>query len=183
MFTSSTTKQIVLESGKTIDIRQPKLSDVESMLALINDLAREDIFLNANPEHIFTKSEEEQYVRDCIERINQNMQVHFLAFFKTELIGSVVVTKQSMRQKHVGIFGITIAKKWRGMSVGKHLSLLALKQASIIGIKMVVLDAFADNQIAVKLYKKLGFKAYGLLPNGFSYKNTYKDKILMYKEV
>jgi hypothetical protein len=42
---------------------------------------------------------------------------------------------------------------------------------------------FADNERAAHLYKKFGFKEYGVLPNGVMRKGVYTDHIDMYLRV
>lgn len=166
-----------------ITFRAPQLSDSKIMLDFINELSKEDIYLNANPDNLFTENQEQQYLVECLYKVKEHQQIHLLAFLDSELIGSVTITKQPMRQIHVGIFGLTIAKKWRGKGLGEMLARLAIEQAKTINIKMIILDAFAKNNPAINLYKKLGFTQYGFLPKGFVYQNKLEDKVLMYKEI
>lgn len=173
--------KIRLTSGEEIEIRIPSMDDVGDMLAFINELSKEDIFLNANPENLFDENQERQYVADCLYRIKNGAQVHLLAVHEEKLIGSTTITRQAMRQTHVGIFGITIARGWRGKGIGESLTKIALSFAKELGMKIIILDAFAKNTPAINLYKKLGFMEYGLLPQGFSHKGKFEDKILMYR--
>jgi RimJ/RimL family protein N-acetyltransferase len=172
-----------LKSGEVIEIREPRMDDVDDMLAFINELSKEDIFLNANPENLFDENQERQYVAECLFRLKRGTQVHLLAIYEDRLIGSLTITKQAMRQTHVGVFGITIAKQWRGKGLGESLTKIALNRAVELGMKTIILDAFAKNTPAINLYKKLGFKEYGMLPKGFSYKGKLEDKVLMYKDM
>jgi RimJ/RimL family protein N-acetyltransferase len=172
---------ILLKTGERIEVREPSMNDVGIMLEFINTLSKEDIYLNANPENLFDESQERQYVAECMYRLKHGTQVHLLALFDGKLIGSITVTKQAMRQTHVGVFGITIASEWRGKGLGESLTTIALSQAGKLGMTTIILDAFAKNKPAISLYKKLGFVEYGLLPKGFIYKGSLEDKVLMYK--
>lgn len=174
---------IRLNSGEEVEVRIPRMDDVGDMLAFINELSKEDIFLNANPENLFDENQERQYVAECLYRIKHGMQVHLLAIYESKLIGSITITKQAMRQTHVGIFGITIARQWRGKGLGESLTKMALNLAKELGMTTVILDAFAKNTPAINLYKKLGFVEYGMLPRGFMYKGELEDKILMFREL
>ena len=184
---NQTIKKINLDfisrSGKNISVREPRLSDVPIMAEFINTLGREDIYLNASPENIYSHAQEEQYVTDCLYKLSHRQQVYLLAFAADKLIGSVTITKQALRQPHVGIFGITIAKEFRGDGIGKQLAQSAINLAREIDIKIITLDVFATNLPALNLYASLGFQQYGLLPKGFVYRNTLIDKILMFREV
>ena len=173
----------VSRSGKAISVREPRLSDVAIMANFINTLGSEDIYLNASPQNLYSLKQEEQYLIDCLYKMSHRQQIYLLAFDTDRLIGSCTITKQALRQTHSGIFGITIAKAYRGDGIGKQLSQAAINLAGDIDIKIITLDVFATNLPAINLYKSLGFKQFGLLPNGFVYKDTHIDKILMFKEL
>lgn len=84
---------------------------------------------------------------------------------------------------HQGVLGISIAKEYRGEGLGKTLmtSLLEEGKKNIPRLRIVVLNTFADNHIAGRMYEKFGFVEYGRLPKGLLYKGNYADDILMYK--
>ena len=52
-----------------------------------------------------------------------------------------------------------------------------------MGLKLLILDTFAENEKAISLYKKMGFKEYGYLKKALFYKNKYSDSINMAKEI
>jgi RimJ/RimL family protein N-acetyltransferase len=82
----------------------------------------------------------------------------------------------------VGIFGVTIAKEFRGVGIGEVISKCTIEEGkkSIPGLKILTLNVFSPNTIAQNLYKKLGFIEYAKLPKGVWYKNEYIDEIKMY---
>lgn len=54
---------------------------------------------------------------------------------------------------------------------------------NIKSLKIITLEVFANNPIAIPLYKKLGFQEYGSLPNGLKRQGEFSDSVLMYKKV
>jgi len=173
--------QIVSKSGKSFSVRPPRASDLYKMLEYINTLGKEDIYINANPQDLYTLTQEEAYLNSVLLKISLNQEVHLLAFDKTTLIGSVTLTRQDKRRRHIGVFGITLASNYRQEGLGFQLATLALTQAQKkIGITLATLTVFADNKPALALYHKLGFKKYGQLPQGLNYKSSFIDEIFMY---
>jgi len=80
------------------------------------------------------------------------------------------------RSLHVGIFGISVEKEFRGDGVGYELGRAVIET----GLKMVILDVFSLNTKAQSLYQKLGFKEAGRLPKKILYRGSYIDEVKMY---
>lgn len=165
--------------GLVVEIRPPVMTDVPAMRDFINTLSAEDIYLNANPKYLYSLADEEAYVKSCVERMARREQVYLLALVDGKLVGSVTLTKQALRRVHVGVLGITIGKDHRGKGLGRLLMREAIGKAARIGVVLITLSAFADNEPALALYRSLGFEEYGRLERGFSYKEGFRDEVLM----
>ena len=67
--------------------------------------------------------------------------------------------------------------------IGKSMTtdyLLSLDQAKANGYEQVELGVYSDNDRARHMYKKMGFKEYGMNPRAFKLKDgTYRDEIIM----
>ena len=50
-------------------------------------------------------------------------------------------------------------------------------------LEIIMLNVFANNDLAKQMYKKFGFVEYGLMPNGIKLETGYADDVLMYKVV
>ena len=89
---------------------------------------------------------------------------------------------QDKTEKHLGLFGITIKKRWRDKGIGKKLMEVTIKEAKhkLTGLKIIILSVFANNPKAIKMYQRFGFRKYGLLPKGVYLKDRYVDNINMY---
>ncbi|MCK4429215.1 MAG: GNAT family N-acetyltransferase, partial [Candidatus Aenigmarchaeota archaeon] len=48
-------------------------------------------------------------------------------------------------------------------------------------IEIIELEVFAENKVALTLYKKVGFKKIGIVRKGYKKKRKYFDRVLMVK--
>lgn len=175
---------ITSKSGKTILVRSPQESDVQIMLDYINAIGMEDIYVNANPNDLYTFKHEDVFVKTLIKKISTNQQLYYLAFHNQDLIGSVSIEKGSKRSRHLGTFGITLSKEYRSDGIGFKLSQYAIKKAQKkLNIQLITLSSFEKNTPAINMYKKLGFVKYSHLPKGFVYKDGYENEVMMYKSL
>ncbi len=176
-------KTFITKSGKKIVIRYPKWDDLEELTFYINKLSREDTFINFSGEKI-TKEEEVRTLANWFLAMERRDKVVLGCFYQEKLIGLANVDRQvdsRKRQRHIGGFGISVDKKFRGEGIGFQLAKTIIEEAKkkIAGLKMIVMDVFEPNKIAQSLYKKLGFKEYGRLPEGVLYKGRYVDEVKM----
>ena len=88
-------------------------------------------------------------------------------------------------ESHVGIFAISIDQSLRGEGLGRKLMETVIEQAEklLTDMHIIKLTVKAPNQVARDLYIKLGFKEYGLLPEGTRQNDELVDEVLMYKPV
>lgn len=170
--------------GGKIVIRYPKMSDAETARDFINKLSKERTYLTVQGNKISLK-EESKWLASKIKARKEKKCAHIMAFHGKTLIGGADIDLRENIKRHVGVFGIAIAKNYRGMGLGKLLMKLVLQEAkkNLKGLKIVILDVFAINKPARNLYKKMGFKECGLLPGGIAYKGKYVDDVLMYKKI
>ena len=83
---------------------------------------------------------------------------------------------------HVGVLGIAIKKGCRDRGIGGSLMSQVLEE-SRGKFEIIRLGVFSTNQRAIVLYRKLGFKEYGVLPGAIRRGNTYFDEIQMYRNI
>jgi len=172
------------KKGKNIIIRYPEMSDLENMLTYINSISDERTFITKQGEHETIESEK-KYIEGMIKAIRNQEAVQLLAFYNNKLVGVCDIHMDKKTGKHIGTLGITVIKEFRGEGVGKILMKLIEEEAvkNIPNLRIIILQVFAQNNIAIDLYKKSGFVQYGLLPRGIYRNESFEDEILMYKNV
>lgn len=86
-------------------------------------------------------------------------------------------------KKKIGVYGIAILRKYRGLGLGKLLSIKAINLAVFHNIKYIVLTVDHDNKKAINMYKRLGFVEMKRIENGdYRYiTGNHVDVILMMK--
>lgn len=172
------------KSGKKILIRYPRKSDAEEMWRYINELSKERTFVRFQGEEVILK-EEESYLDAQLKRIENKKSITLLVFFGEELIGISDINLKDKTEKHIGVFGISIAKDYRNEGIGKLLMEKVTEEAkkNMPDLKIITLEVYAKNSIARRVYEGFGFKEYGLLPEGIIREDSYDDAIFMYKKI
>jgi RimJ/RimL family protein N-acetyltransferase len=170
--------------GFDVVVRYPQDRDAKVMCDYINVISEEKTYTTWQGERILLK-DEEKYLKGQLERIDKDEVVQLLMFVNGELSGISEVGLDKKIKSHVGGFGISIAKKYRGRGFGKLLTKLILEESSkkLVKLKIITLEVFAENEKAIKMYKNFGFIEYGRLPKGLLFKGEPVDEIQMYKSV
>ncbi len=172
------------KSRKEIVFRYPNKNDLRSLWEYINKISKEKTFITFQGEEM-TLEGENKWLEGELKKIAEGKAVQLLVFSDNKLIGVSGITMKERAEKHVGIFGITIAKRFRDDGIGALLMETVLKEAkkNLKDLKIVTLGVFGNNAVAQKLYKKMGFIEYGNLPKGAIHNGVPVDHVYMYKEV
>lgn len=178
--------QIIFEGlsnkGTKIIVRYPAKDDAGMMRNYINTLSKEQTFIRFQGEKV-SLGHETKYLKKQLKRIIKKTTVELLVFCSNKLIGISSVDMKDKTESHEGVFGISLAKEYRGEGIGKKFMQLVLEEAekNIPQLRIVTLGVFEDNPLAKNMYEEFGFKEYGRLPKGILHKAKYIDHIYMYK--
>lgn len=175
------------KKGNQAVIRYPKWDDIDSLTQHINELSKENIFLNVSGE-VFSRDEEVRYLSTLFVSIEFLNKVYLACFVNNQLAGVCSIERSfhhRTRAQHVGILGLTIDKQFRGEGIGYELTKATIEEArkALPNITLVTLNVFSENDIAINLYKKLGFSEYGRLPKGLLHNGRHMDLVEMCKEI
>ncbi len=87
----------------------------------------------------------------------------FVAELDGEIIGQLgFEAYQNPRRKHAGTFGMAVKDNHQGKGVGSELLAAAIELSDKwLNLYRLELEVYTDNQAAVKLYEKHGFKIEG----------------------
>lgn len=169
---------------ENITIRNPKMTDLKQALIYVNKLSKEKTYVLFQGETISEKSER-KWLKGCIKSIEENKSTVKFIFHKDELIGISEISLKSGAKEHVGGFGLSIDKRYRGKGLGNMLmdEVLNESKKKLKKLKYIYLEVFAENVAAIKLYEKKGFVKCGLFPKALKRKGKFTDEIIMYKAV
>jgi RimJ/RimL family protein N-acetyltransferase len=174
----------ITKLGKEITFRYPTIDDVKILKDYINKISAEQSFLILQGFQNTIESET-KWLQDKLDKINKNKCVYLCGFYNDNLVTCSEITLLSDAKAHVGNFGISVAIDFRGQGIGQKIMELTIKESveKISDLKIIDLEVFGQNKIAINLYNKLGFIKYGMLPKALKRKGKYDDAILMYKRV
>lgn len=122
---------------------------------------------------------------DCLDEVSGNeffsSQTYTgVAFFDGVPVGLYILHPNNVgRCSHICNASYAVKSSARGKGVGKTLVEHCIKKGSEFGFKILQFNAVvASNEIALSLYKSLGFKQLGIIPGGFLNENgVYEDII------
>ncbi len=181
-------KNIVYEGitsqGLPILIRYLQLGDEVKLCDFMNTLSKEQTFIRFQGEEI-PLDFEKKYINDQVIKIQNHLIVKLLAFTGNTLIGEADIIMKDRVESHNGILGVLVAKDYRGKGIGTLLVQKVMEEAKkeLPQLRVVTLEVYAINELAIKMYEKLGFQKYGTLPQGIKYKGEYVDEVFMYKKL
>lgn len=174
--------EITLHDGRNCIFRSPSPADAKVMIEYLKMVSEESYFMTRYPEEITVTVEDEiKYLEDSLK---SNMEFSIAAFVQGELAGNASIKPLSSHYKsaHRGGFGIAIKQKYWNLGIGNLLIQECLNQAVKAGYEQIELGVFADNDKALKLYKKYGFEVWGRTVNAYRLKDgTYRDEFCMGK--
>ena len=169
--------------GKNILIRSLQHNDAEALCRYMNALSEERTFIRFQGEQL-TLEEETAYLSGQLQRMEQNQTIQLVALCEGTVVGAADVNRKDLVEKHVGVLGMSVAQPYRGEGIGALLLETVLKEAAaqLPHLRIIILEVFSDNTLAIAMYQKYGFVEYGRLPEGILHNQSYVDTVYMYRK-
>jgi len=179
MKTGGVIREFIAKDGRRVVLRTLKWEDLDDLLDFINSLVEEGA--NIIRSEKVSREEEIEWLSGTLARMEKG-EVFCVA---GEVDGRVVANSEIKMgtgySKHVGVIGIGIKKGFRGIGIGTEMMRALEEHARKIGLKVLTLAVFANNQHAINLYRKMGFVETGRVPKRFFKDGAYIDEIIMTK--
>ena len=160
-------QKIDLKNGKEAILRNADTPDGKAVFEVFNETHAETDFLLSYPDE--NSFDPEQEARFLEEKAKSPNEIEILALVDGKVVGmagiEAVGTKYKVR--HRAEFGISILKEYWGLGLGKALTEACIRCARDAGYLQLELNAVADNQRALSLYRSAGFEEFGRNPRGF----------------
>ncbi len=166
------------KKGRTISVTALSSKDADDLLVYANTLIHEDTFILLSGNEL-TKKYEDQYVKETLKQVKEKKKIHLIARIQGTLVSSFEIRRYALRKSHVGEVGISIVKAYRNCGIGRQCFGILIDQAKKLGLRMLVLTCFANNERAMHLYESVGFRKTGLTPQAILYKGNYVDEVAM----
>lgn len=160
-------KLILLKDGSTCTLRNGTARDGQALLDIFNlTHAQTDFLLTYPEESTHTAQQEADYLMQKTESADE---IELLAELEGKVVGSAGIGCVARREKtrHRASFGISVDKAFWGLGIGRALTEACIECAKTAGYVQLELEAVADNEKALALYRSVGFTEYGRNPKGF----------------
>jgi RimJ/RimL family protein N-acetyltransferase len=172
---------IKTKNGEKVNFRAPRKSDLDSITSYINNLVEEEAMILVNKK--VSKENERTYLNRMIKRNKNKEDIFLCAECQGKIIGIASIGKGRYREKHVGSLGIGVSMKYRHSGIGRAFIKLLLDMSKNLKLNLITLEVFKKNLNAIGLYKKMGFKKVGEIPQKIYYKGKYENVLIMYREL
>lgn len=177
-------QEITLKNGKAAVLRNGTDADGEAAFENFNlTHAETDNLLSYPDENSMTAAEEGAFLA---EKTASKNEIEIVALVDGQLVGMAGIEAIGSKCKvmHRAEFGISIAKAYWGLGLGKAMTEACIVCAKQAGYSQLELDVVSENQSAIDLYRKCGFAEYGRNPRGFlSRTGGYQELVYMRLEL
>jgi ribosomal protein S18 acetylase RimI-like enzyme len=179
-------KPIVRQFGdKKITIRTLVAGDIKkakNFIVFMNSLIDEDAKIRTNKK--INLAEEKQFIKSTLLGIKNKSVIYLIGECGGEVISTSRVQLAGGRKNHIGVLGIMIKNGYRGLGIGTYLMGQMVELAKKeLKASMLELTVYQGNNLAMKLYKKMGFKQVARLPKYVQYKGRLIDEYIMIKKL
>ena len=172
------------KKGREILLRTAEEHDAEKLIEYLKTTASESPFLIREPDEIALSIQQEQ---DFIKtKKDSEKELLLIAEIGGRHIGNCSLMRMGgyKRYRHRCDIAIALYKEYCGLGIGKAMLETVLDIAEKAGYEQAELEVIADNQSAIALYEKLGFKIYGTFPDNMKYADgSYADAYWMMKKL
>jgi len=161
----------------TVSIRHAQVKDAPILVEAEREIAKEPGFFCSQPSEL--KNEDVTNTIKSLE--NNNKGVFLVAEKEDELVGHAFLEPMTLKSlSHVADLNIVVHKGWQGKGIGRSLLEEVITWAkNSSNLEKIQLNVRASNQIAISLYKKMGFQEEGRIKNKLKIKDSYLDDIVM----
>lgn len=177
-------KIITLKNGREALLRNGEYADGEAVFVNFNETHAETDYLLSYPdENSFDAQQEAEFLKEKAESSNE---IQIVAVVDGVVAGTagIEAVGAKYKLKHRAELGIAILKEYWGLGLGKALMEACIECAKEAGYTQLELNAVAENERAVALYKKMGFVEYGRNPRGFNSRvSGYQEVVYMLLEL
>lgn len=160
-------KTVRLKDGRECCLRNGEESDAQAVIDNFNlTHAQTDYLLSYPDESGLDLQQESGFLRKKKESADE---IEILALLDGEIAATAGIYRVGSRYKvrHRAELGISVDEKYWNLGIGRALLRACIECALKAGYEQLELEAVAENERAIALYKSEGFEEYGRNPKGF----------------
>ena len=175
---------ITLKNGKTARLRNGVAADGAAVFENFNLTHAETDYLLSYPEE--NSFDPEQEARFLEEKTQSPNEIELVALVDGTVAGTagIEAVGKKVKVRHRAEFGISVLREYWGLGLGRALTKACIDCARAAGYAQLELNAVAENQRALALYRDMGFVEYGRNPKGFLSRTAgYQELVYMRLEL
>ncbi|MBR1841768.1 MAG: GNAT family N-acetyltransferase [Oscillospiraceae bacterium] len=177
-------RAFTLKNGESATVRSALEEDAEEIVRLFKACREEtDFLLSYNEESKLTPDME----REIIAGMNSSERSALLVIECGGVIAGTAgfsEVRDRIKLRHRASFGVNVLRDYWGRGLGRALVEAVIDCVKEARYEQLELEAVAENERAVGLYKSLGFTEYGRNPRGFRTRSgEYQELIEMRMEL
>lgn len=160
-------KLIKLKNNMDCCLRNGEEEDGQAVIDNFNlTHSQTDHLLSYPDENCFNVVQEGEFLK---KKSDSKNEIEIIALVGNTVVGTAGIEAVGAKSKvrHRANFGISVAKEFWGLGIGKALMDACIECAGIAGYEQLELDVVAENARAISMYEKAGFVEYGRNPKGF----------------
>lgn len=159
--------------------REPVVEDAQKIVDFYNYVGGETSFLSFEKDEYPLDVEAQK--EDIVATKAHPASIMLLAMDGDEIAGiGTINSSKKIKSRHQGELGIVVAKKYQAKGIGTTIMNKLIEFCRGNGVTTrIQLDTRCDNEVAVKLYERLGFEIEGRLPNTTLLNGVYYDLYVM----
>lgn len=162
-----------------MEFRKIRIGDAKAGREFINSLVEEGVDISVRRR--FSLAQERAWIR---ELLSDSSRIYVCAFDNRILAGSVEVRRgRDGVSRHVGEFGISVKKEYRGTGLAHSIARKIFALAKKRGVSILHLRVFSTNRRALRFYRKLGFRKIAVLRREIRISRRYIGAYLMEKKL
>ncbi|SDB13637.1 L-amino acid N-acyltransferase YncA [Pseudobutyrivibrio sp. YE44] len=170
--------------GREVVLRAARSEDAEDLIQYLKVTCGETPYLIREPNEVtITMEEELTFIKSKLEN---DRELLLVAYIDGKHVGncSIMSFASYKRYQHRCDVAIALYQEYCGCGIGRAMLETVLDVATKLGYEQAELEVVADNENAISLYEKLGFKKYGTFPDNMKYSDgTYCDAYWMMKKL
>ena len=172
--------KLTSKDGDEVVIREPCMSDARALMRYINSVIREGksgIVL----DRPVTLKQEEEWLRARLDEMKKRATVMLVAELDGKIVGNCHISRKMWKERHRALVGVALMDSARGKGIGRalmqHTMDLAIRRMR--GIESFELSVLDFNERAQALYRSLGFREVGRIPQAVKEEDGYADEMIM----
>lgn len=162
---------------ENFEIREVKVSDYKELLDFMKIVMEETDYLSrSSDEFTMTYEDEKKFLEDLkASEVNEM----FIALYQGKQVGNIIFRGNNLkRARHYGNIGISVLKEYWGNNIASKLIDRLIEWAKENKIRKINLEVFENNERAIKLYERKGFKLEGTIEMARYVNGEYKNLLI-----